>query len=52
MAGACRRHEVLSLDDRAAGIAALYRFDDAMRGFGQTVILRKWKQCCGAVLAE
>jgi hypothetical protein len=28
----------LSLDDRAAGIAALYRFDDAMRGFGQTVI--------------
>ena len=35
---ACRCHEVLSLDDRAAGIAALYRFDDAMRGFGQTVI--------------
>jgi hypothetical protein len=29
---------MLSLDDRAAGIAALYRFDDAMRGFGQTVI--------------
>jgi SEC-C motif-containing protein len=35
---ACRCHEVLSLEDRAAGIAALYRFDDAMRGFGQTVI--------------
>jgi hypothetical protein len=35
---ACRCHELLSLDDRAAGIAALYRFDDAMRGFGQTVI--------------
>ncbi|HMG24205.1 MAG TPA: hypothetical protein VK607_22880, partial [Kofleriaceae bacterium] len=35
---ACRCHEVLSLDERAAGIAALYRFDDAMRGFGQTVI--------------
>jgi hypothetical protein len=35
---ACRCHEVLSLDDRAAGIAALYRFDDAMRGLGQTVI--------------
>ena len=29
---------MLSLDERAAGIAALYRFDDAMRGFGQTVI--------------
>jgi SEC-C motif len=35
---ACRCHEVLSLDERAAGIAALYRFDDAMRGFGQMVI--------------
>ncbi len=34
----CRCHEVLSLDERAAGIAALYRFDDAMRGWGQTVI--------------
>ncbi len=35
---ACRCHEVLSVDERAAGIAALYRFDDAMRGWGQTVI--------------
>jgi len=35
---ACRCHEVLSIDERAAGIAALYRFDDAMRGWGQTVI--------------
>jgi hypothetical protein len=35
---ACRCHETLTLDERAAGIAALYRFDDAMRGFGQTVI--------------
>jgi hypothetical protein len=35
---ACRCHEALSLDERAAGIAALYRFDDAMRGFGQTVV--------------
>jgi hypothetical protein len=35
---ACRCHEVLSLDERAAGIEALYRFDDAMRGWGQTVI--------------
>jgi hypothetical protein len=35
---ACRCHERLSLDERAAGIAALYRFDDAMRGWGQTVI--------------
>ena len=35
---ACQCHARLSLDERAAGIAALYRFDDAMRGFGQTVI--------------
>jgi hypothetical protein len=34
----CRCHEALSVDERMAGIAALYRFDDAMRGFGQTVI--------------
>jgi hypothetical protein len=34
----CNCHEVLSLDERTAGIAALYRFDDAMRGWGQTVI--------------
>lgn len=34
----CRCHDTLSLDERTAGIAALYRFDDAMRGFGQTVI--------------
>jgi hypothetical protein len=35
---ACRCHDTLSLDERAAGIEALYRFDDAMRGWGQTVI--------------
>jgi hypothetical protein len=35
---ACRCFERLSLDARAAGIEALYRFDDAMRGWGQTVI--------------
>jgi hypothetical protein len=35
---ACQCHERLSLDERAAGIEALYRFDDAMRGWGQTVI--------------
>ena len=35
---ACRCHEELSADERAAGITALYRFDDAMRGWGQTVI--------------
>ncbi len=29
---------MLSIEERAAGIAALYRFDDAMRGFGQTVV--------------
>jgi SEC-C motif-containing protein len=34
----CACHAGLTLDERAAGIAALYRFDDAMRGFGQTVI--------------
>jgi hypothetical protein len=31
-------HEQLSVDQRAAGITALYRFDDAMRGWGQTVL--------------
>ena len=35
---ACACHERLSLDERAAGIEALYRFDDAMRGWNQTVI--------------
>jgi len=35
---ACRCHERLTIDQRAQGIAALYRFDDAMRGWGQTVI--------------
>lgn len=34
----CACHARLSLDERAAGIEALYRFDDAMRGWGQTVI--------------
>src|ERR1700761_2067844 len=34
----CACHERLSLDQRIAGIEALYRFDDAMRGGGQTVI--------------
>lgn len=34
----CRCHEVLTLEERTAGIEALYRFDDAMRGWGQTVI--------------
>ncbi|MBA2538344.1 MAG: SEC-C domain-containing protein [Deltaproteobacteria bacterium] len=35
---ACQCHDALSLDERIAGIEALYRFDDAMRGWGQTVI--------------
>jgi len=30
--------EALTLDERAQGIEALYRFDDAMRGWGQQVI--------------
>lgn len=34
----CNCHEALTLDERAAGIEALYRFDDAMRGWGQTVL--------------
>jgi hypothetical protein len=34
----CQCHEQLTLDERAAGIEALYRFDDAMRGWGQEVI--------------
>jgi hypothetical protein len=34
----CHCHDRLGLDERAAGIEALYRFDDAMRGWGQTVI--------------
>jgi hypothetical protein len=34
----CHCYDRLSNDQRAAGIAALYRFDDAMRGWGQTVI--------------
>jgi hypothetical protein len=35
---ACACHDRLSLDERAAGIEALYRIDDAMRGWGYTVI--------------
>jgi hypothetical protein len=35
---ACRCHDELSVEERMAGIDALYRFDDAMRGWGQTVI--------------
>lgn len=35
---ACRCHTTLTLDERTAGIEALYRFDDAMRGWGQLVI--------------
>lgn len=34
----CRCHERLTLDERAAGIAALFRFEDAMRGWGYEVI--------------
>ncbi len=35
---ACNCYAALTLDERVAGIEALYRFDDAMRGWGQTVI--------------
>jgi hypothetical protein len=34
----CNCHDTLTFEERAAGIEALYRFDDAMRGWGQTVI--------------
>lgn len=34
----CNCHANLSLDERAAGIDALYRFDDAMRGFDYDVV--------------
>jgi len=34
----CNCFEALTLEERTAGIEALYRFDDAMRGWGQTVI--------------
>jgi hypothetical protein len=45
---ACRCHDRLSLDERAAGIEALYRFDDAMRGWGQLVI---WDLAASALWA-
>lgn len=35
---ACHCHHELTLEERIAGIEALYRIDDAMRGWGQTVI--------------
>jgi SEC-C motif len=35
---ACQCHQRLTLDQRAEGIAALYRFDDAMRGWGYQVV--------------
>ena len=35
---ACQCHDRLTFEERVAGIEALYRFDDAMRGWGQTVI--------------
>jgi hypothetical protein len=35
---ACRCHDRLTVEERIAGIEALYRFDDAMRGWGQTVL--------------
>jgi hypothetical protein len=35
---ACQCHDTLTFEERVAGIEALYRFDDAMRGWGQTVI--------------
>lgn len=35
---ACECHETLTLEERTRSIEALYRFDDAMRGFGYTPI--------------
>lgn len=34
----CACHQTLTLDERTAGIEALYRYDDAMRGFDYLVI--------------
>jgi hypothetical protein len=34
----CRCHETLTYEQRVAGIEALYRFDDAMRGFDYEVL--------------
>jgi SEC-C motif len=34
----CRCHEVLTFEQRVAGIEALYRFDDAMRGLDYLVL--------------
>jgi hypothetical protein len=31
---ACACHDTLTLDERTAGVRALYRFDDALRGWG------------------
>ena len=31
---ACACHAELTLEERAAGVLAMFRFDDAMRGFG------------------
>jgi hypothetical protein len=35
---ACACHETLTLEQRARSVEALYRFDDAMRGFGYQTI--------------
>jgi hypothetical protein len=35
---ACQCHQQLTLEQRAAGIAALFRFDDAMRGWDYEVV--------------
>ena len=34
----CACHETLTLDERARSVEALYRFDDAMRGWGYTCL--------------
>ena len=34
----CDCHRALTLDERRAGVEALYRFDDAMRGWGYEVV--------------
>ena len=45
---ACQCHDTLTYEERVAGIEALYRFDDAMRGWGQTVIWDLAARRCGA----
>jgi hypothetical protein len=50
---ACRCHEVLSPGERAAGFAGGNAGRNDLCVSGLCVCgMRKWKQCCGAVVAD